>query len=161
MDYKKKYEEVIEKNRAYQTELENLQAQVNNEIITVGNAVSFAFQSSSQLMALMNLKSGHFIDVNESFLKVLGYSREEIIGKTTDEIGLYADTEESRKYLKLVSKLRSNRDLEITLNTKKGEKKSFLFSAETMQNNDDNYLLMIFLLDTLYPFTYNTGRFPC
>jgi PAS domain S-box-containing protein len=144
MDYKKKYEELKKQNKLLTADLDNLRSKESGGKGPKGTMVSFAFQSASQIMALMNMKTGLLIDVNEAFLKILGYTRKEVLGKTSDEIGLYADIEESSKYLRLVSRLKRIRDFVISLKTKTGEVKAFLFSAETMQYENETYLMMIF-----------------
>lgn len=144
MDYKKKYEELKDINNLLSTELESLRSKESVGNSPKGTMLSAAFQSAYQLMALMNLKTGQLVDVNEAFLKVLGYTRNEVLGKTSDDIGLYADIEESSKYLKLVSRLNRIKDFVISLKTKSGEEKPFLFSAETLQYENDTYLMIAF-----------------
>ena len=51
-----------------------------------------AFHASPLIMSITTLDDGSFIDVNESFLNLLGFSREEIIGKTSSEVGLWRQT---------------------------------------------------------------------
>ena len=53
---------------------------------------SKAFHSQVALMAISTLREGRFLDVNEAFLDLLGYNKEEIIGKTAWELSLYEDT---------------------------------------------------------------------
>ena len=48
---------------------------------------SKAFQNGPSLMTITDFASGRFIDVNDAFIQVSGYSREEAIGRTADELG--------------------------------------------------------------------------
>jgi len=144
MNYKERYEESEEKIKSLEKELKKLRTSKEGRNGTSHEMMSRAFHNVSQMLALTKLDSGQFVDVNESFLEVLGYSKEEIIGKTSDDIGLFTDMEESNKYIKLLSKLKKIKDFIITLNTKKGESKSFLFSAETILLDEDMYLMTIF-----------------
>src|SRR5688572_10384624 len=50
---------------------------------------SKAFNLSPLPMSLISLKGGKIIDVNDSFLKATGYSRQEVIGKTAVELKLW------------------------------------------------------------------------
>ena len=95
-------------------------------------------------MAISKLDTGQYVDVNETFYKTLGYSKEEIIGHTSDDIQIFADFEESNKYIKLISKLKSIKGYPVTLKTKTGEEKSYFFSADTVQLENEIYLLTIF-----------------
>src|SRR5437660_4545378 len=60
-----------------------------------------AFQSSPVPMCIVDVgKNSSFLDVNESFERITGFHRDEIIGRTSTELGLYVeprDLEESRK----------------------------------------------------------------
>lgn len=51
------------------------------------------FNSSPLPISLTRFADGKFVDVNESFLRMSGYAREEVIGRTVLELGIYADPE--------------------------------------------------------------------
>lgn len=44
------------------------------------------FHSSPALMAFTDINTGKYLDINEMFLKTLGYARDEVIGKNTLEL---------------------------------------------------------------------------
>ncbi|MCM0082571.1 PAS domain S-box protein [Geomonas sp. Red32] len=48
---------------------------------------SKAFQLAPLIMSITDAKDGRFLDVNERFLELSGYSREEVIGRTSLELG--------------------------------------------------------------------------
>ncbi|MFA4825289.1 MAG: PAS domain S-box protein [Methanoregula sp.] len=52
---------------------------------------SETFYSNPALTTISTFEEGRFLDVNTSFLSTLGYSREEVIGKTVSDLGLYVD----------------------------------------------------------------------
>jgi PAS domain S-box-containing protein len=144
MDYKAQYNELLKRNAELEKELETFRQKSIEKSDITRDMVFKAFYSASYLMAISNLESGKFVDVNNSFLNALGYTKEEIIGHTTDDIQIFTDIEESNKYIKLISKLKKIKDFPVTLKTKEGEEKPFLFSAETVQLNDDVFLLTIY-----------------
>jgi PAS domain S-box-containing protein len=102
------------------------------------------FHSANYLMAISKLDTGQYVDVNETFYKTLGYSKEEIIGHTSDDIQIFADFEDSNKYMKLICKLKSIKGYPVTLKTKSGEERPYLFSADTVQLENEIYLLTVF-----------------
>ena len=50
---------------------------------------SKAFDNSVQMMAILDTSSGKHISVNDSFCRTLGYSRDEIVGKTPSDLSLF------------------------------------------------------------------------
>ncbi len=106
-------------------------------------AFSF-FHSASYLMAISKLDSGQYVDVNEAFLTTLGYNKDEILGHTSDDIQIFTDFDESNKYIKLISRLKKIKSYPVTLKSKNGEEKPYLFSAETITLNDEIYLLTVY-----------------
>lgn len=49
------------------------------------------FHASSIPMAISTVAEGRYVDINESGARVCGMNREEMIGRTSVEIGIYAD----------------------------------------------------------------------
>ena len=80
---------------------------------------SKSFYSGVAPMALLRITNGEFIDVNNAMLNLLGYSREEIIGKNPYDLDLYNDTEDVIKIISQTSDQGFIKNREITLKTKK------------------------------------------
>jgi len=51
-----------------------------------------AFRCAPEGMALSRLSDGCFIEVNESFARIFGYSHDEVVGRTSIELGLWKDS---------------------------------------------------------------------
>jgi PAS domain S-box-containing protein len=100
-----------------------------------------AFHKAPQLMAISTLETGVYVDVNDAFLNTLGYTKKEIIGHTSEDIQVFADIEESSKYIKLLSKFRKVSEFPVNLKMRNGDKIPFLFSAETIILDNEFYLL--------------------
>ncbi len=62
---------------------------------------SAAFNSSGAALAITRLTDGLFIDANDCFLKMFGYNRSEVIGKTSPQLHLYANTKEREEIVSL------------------------------------------------------------
>jgi PAS domain S-box-containing protein len=102
---------------------------------------SKTFQSSGALMALTTHADGRFIDVNESFLTTLGFTREEVIGKTSSELQVFIDTKERDAVRKEVMQKGRARHAEVQVRTKDGLIRHGLFSVEPLYVQDKLYLL--------------------
>ena len=61
---------------------------------------SKAFSSSPNTVCIVTAKEGTFIDVNDSFLRFTGYSREEAIGHTPVELDLWVNKDDMKKIMK-------------------------------------------------------------
>ncbi len=97
------------------------------------------FNGSPTPMALTELPERKFTDVNQAFLRALGYSREEIIGKTGMELGLYAVPEKHRE---LGGRLRAEgkiTDCELQVRRKDGSIIDGLFSGELIRSGGKEY----------------------
>jgi len=144
MDYKESYIELLEANKRLEKELEHFHTKSQEKSELAREMIFKVFHSASYLMAISRLDTGQYVDVNERFLNSLGYSKEEIIGHTSDDIQIFADFEESNKYIKLISRLKCINRYPVTLKTKTGEEIQYLFSADTVQLEKEIYLLTIF-----------------
>lgn len=88
-----------------------------------------AFKTSPDSININRLEDGLYIDINDGFCKIMGYSREEVIGKTSLELNIWAIPEDREK---LVKGLRENgvfNNLEAKFKRKDGILVSGLMSA--------------------------------
>ncbi|MBW2001772.1 MAG: PAS domain S-box protein, partial [Deltaproteobacteria bacterium] len=54
------------------------------------------FDLSPQAIALTEVETGRLIDVNDTFCKLTKYNKEEVLGKTTTELGFYSNEDRNR-----------------------------------------------------------------
>jgi len=90
---------------------------------------STAFHSSIALMALTTLEDGLFMEVNNTFLKTLGYTKEEVTDKTSKGLDLFVDYQQREDVIKSLKNNRVCRNVEIKIKTKNGDIRHGLFSA--------------------------------
>jgi PAS domain S-box-containing protein len=141
MDNKKKNKDLEERCRQLENELDELRQNGQGAARLSSEMVNRAFHSASLGMAISKLDSGEFFNVNDAFLNILGYAREEVIGKNADNLKLFTDINEVNKYIKILPKLKSIRDFVTVMQTKDGIEKEILFSAETLILEDEVYLM--------------------
>jgi PAS domain S-box-containing protein len=91
------------------------------------------FRANPQPMVLTTLKEGRLLDVSESALKLSGYTREEIIGRTSVEIGVFSSDVHRKATVGTLLQTGSLRNMELTFPTKNGESRLLLCAAELIE----------------------------
>ncbi len=104
---------------------------------------SKAFQSNSALMAISDCNNGVFLDVNDTFLNSLGYAREEVIGKTALELGLYMDVDVRTDIMEKMKQKIPVREIELGVKTKSGLTITGLFSADLIFVGEKRCMLTV------------------
>jgi two-component system, sensor histidine kinase and response regulator len=94
---------------------------------------SQAFNASPVPMSIGTLKEGCFLDMNESFARLIGYSREELVGRAGHELNAWLDFDEQSKVLRILEEEGSVRDMEALIGTKAGEFRSVMLSIEIIE----------------------------
>ena len=85
--------------------------------------------------APMTISDGNkFIDINESYSKLTGYSREELIGFNIAELNIL-DANEREQYINKSKEKELINDIEFEIHTKSGEKRIITRSSELIELN--------------------------
>src|SRR5713226_4114126 len=92
-----------------------------------------AFNANPEPITIATIAEGRYIDVNESFLRVTGHRREEVIGRTSLELEFWKSPEDRARLIEMLWEQNSVRDLEITYRTKSGEERIALDSADVIE----------------------------
>jgi len=92
-----------------------------------------AFQSNPAAIAIADLKGRKYIDVNGSFQHLTGYSRDEIAGRSWDEISLWIDHQQRDESLLKLMEEGELVDCEFQFRKKDGAMRSGLLSAELIE----------------------------
>ncbi len=82
---------------------------------------STAFQFSPIAIGILRAADGRFVDVNDVFVRTAGYSREEIIGRTSNDLHLWANPEQQAAIFRQLQAQGSSETFEFELRTKAGE----------------------------------------
>lgn len=102
-----------------------------------------AFRSSPDGITISLLPEGRLLTVNESFLRMTGYTQEEVLGKSAADLQLWVDPEQRSKVL---AKLRTGvevKEEEFLMRTKTGRIRTAQFSAAKVQLGDRLAILAI------------------
>lgn len=100
-----------------------------------------AFNSNPSLIVMTSLTGGKYIDVNETWLKAMGFTREEVIGHTADELNTWTDLQVRTDIINTILEKGSVHNQEISLRTKWNTYRTGLLSGEVITFNGEQYLL--------------------
>ena len=99
-----------------------------------------AFRSSPDWFVISTLE-GFYVDVNEAFLRTTGYTREEIVGRSAIDAGIWVHPHERAEMVKILSEKGKVRNLEVEFRMKSGEIRQMLWSAEAIDYGDEKCLI--------------------
>ena len=94
---------------------------------------STLFKTSPVYIASIALDDGYFLDVNDAFTNITGYQRDEVLGRTAVEIGLWFEPEERVKFIKLAQQHGGFHEEEVRFRRKNGEPLFGIWSAEKIE----------------------------
>ncbi|MBW1732001.1 MAG: PAS domain S-box protein [Deltaproteobacteria bacterium] len=102
-----------------------------------------AFRSSPEWFVITTLDDGFYLDVNDAFLRTTGYKREEVIGRTSKELGIWAKPKEREEMVRILKRDGAVRNMEVTFRMKSGEIRHVLWSAEVIDYGGEKCLLAV------------------
>jgi diguanylate cyclase (GGDEF)-like protein/PAS domain S-box-containing protein len=79
-----------------------------------------AFRNSADYLSIIRLSDQRFVDVNEGFVQISGYAREEAIGRTAADLGLWVDPQQRTQILRELQHGGRVRDLPTQMRRKDG-----------------------------------------
>jgi|GEM_PF-2793445 len=116
---------------------------IENELRLSEAKFSTAFKTSPDSININRLSDGLYIEINEGYTQLTGYTRDDVIGKTSLEINIWVNPEDRKK---LVLGLRENgivNNLEAQFRTKNGAIKTCLMSARVIDVEGEPCILSI------------------
>jgi PAS domain S-box-containing protein len=103
-----------------------------------------AFHASPVAQTIARLPEGRFVEVNESFLHMLEYSREEVFGHTSADLKIFDPNDRARILGTLLQGGRVQ-NLELTVHTRSGKPITVLTSNETISLNGQDHSISTLL----------------
>jgi PAS domain S-box-containing protein len=104
---------------------------------------SKAFHASPDWIVMSRAADGRYIEVNDAFLNTTGFAREEVLGHTSVELGIWVKPDERVRMLKLLDEHGVVRNYETTFRMKSGETRNMLWSAEVIEYNGEACLIAV------------------
>ncbi|MEG3879428.1 PAS domain S-box protein [Microcoleus sp. herbarium7] len=125
---------------------QNLAVQVAERTADLAKAeekFSKAFRSSPNAITITRISDGTHIEVNDSFCRMIGYSREEIIGKTAVQLSFWASLGERDRMIQMLKNKTALHNYELKFRNKSGTERTALLSIETINIDGEACFLSI------------------
>jgi len=99
--------------------------------------------ASPDIVLITTVDAGIIVDANDLFFETFGYDRNEIIGKTTIETGLWLTPEHRAELVSLILEKNIVRNAEFVMKTKAGSLKNLLISSVLVEINDERHFFLM------------------
>ncbi len=103
------------------------------------------FRGNPALMAVSSIPDRRFTDVNDAFLNALGYTREEVIGRTAADLQIFPHQEQQDAVADLLQETGHIANIGMQVQRKDGRPLDGVFSGEVISSQGQMYLLTVML----------------
>lgn len=106
------------------------------------------FSTNPMPTSITSLENGKIVDVNDAYLRLIGYSYDEAIGKTTIDLKLYSP--EVRKHIAGILKkgIKKGDSYPLEITTKNNETRNVVFYPEIIDLEGEKYFLTVYIDQT-------------
>ncbi len=102
-----------------------------------------AFETSPDAININRLSDGLYLNVNDSFLKLMGWRRDEVVGKTSLELNVWRHPEDRQRLVEALQRDGFCRNLEADFVTRDGKIRTALMSAQVLTLDGEQAILSI------------------
>ncbi|MCA9936828.1 MAG: response regulator, partial [Anaerolineales bacterium] len=102
-----------------------------------------AFRATPDSVIISSMEDGRYIEVNEGFLRNTGYQREEVLGRTAQELGVWANPGDRLRFVRAIQMQGFVRNFEAEYKTKSGQVGISLISTEMIEIGGEPCLLTV------------------
>ncbi len=107
------------------------------------NIYSKAFHYAPMPLGIFKLRDCKILEVNDAFLKLAGYPREEIVGNNAFDLGLWADEKDPRRIGRLLKKNSFIHNLEIRFRIKNGRAIDTILNLDLVEVNGEDCVVAV------------------
>jgi PAS domain S-box-containing protein len=100
-----------------------------------------AFEASPAPGGIIRARDRQHLKVNSAFARTLGYTAEEVVGKTAAELGVWPDGREQEEFWQKLPKKKSVQGYETRIYTKSGEMMDVLLYVEAIELSGEQYFM--------------------
>ncbi|MFP4024014.1 MAG: PAS domain S-box protein [Thiohalospira sp.] len=144
-----KNEEIIAQNEEYQTLNEELNEtnqrlqKINKHIELSEEKFRTAFKTSPDALTINRLSDGLYVEINDGFTNITGFTENDVKGKTSKDIDIWANSKDRDLLIKELTQKGAVSNLEFQFRMKDGSVKTGLMSADIITINNEDCILSI------------------
>jgi PAS domain S-box-containing protein len=101
------------------------------------------FRASPDPIVIVSVQEGRYLEVNDSFLHVTGFTRKQVIGRTVLELSLWGSLEDRDRFRQLLQHQTAVRTLDVNFRTASSEIRTMLLSAEIINIEGQSCMVAI------------------
>lgn len=102
-----------------------------------------AFITCPDSMTISRFDDGTFVDVNDGFLELTGYSRDEVIGRDSLSLGFWPSAADRERLIQALHSDRPVKNMDVVIATKRGDRRNALISASVFGLGGEPHLLAV------------------
>jgi PAS domain S-box-containing protein len=102
-----------------------------------------AFRSSPNGMSITEIDTGRFIEVNESMCRLYNGKKDEFVGHTSLELGMWENPADRQRVVELLRSEGRVGEMNVRGRTRNGEARTFQLSAEMIEIGGKKYMLIV------------------
>ncbi len=100
-----------------------------------------AFRLTPNFISISRLSDGRYVEVNAAFERMMGYTRDEVLGRTSGELGIWADKGERDRLVLLLRQQQAVNDHFIRVRAKDGRVMEALANVATFESRGERFMI--------------------
>lgn len=121
-------------------------ARLNEEVRYNKELFEKIFQMNPAAVSLSDLETGTYREINQAYCDLIGYTREQIVGKTSIELGIWKTKFDRARIKKELEELGWSKNVEATINHSDGSERHVI-SGNRVFKMGDRMMLLALLID--------------
>lgn len=120
-----------------------LNQRLSSELRDSSENFKLLFNSSPDDVLLTKIENGMIMDANAGFTKIMGFEREEVIGKSMVDLNIWEDIEERKKFIQLIIEKGYCENFEVRFINKFGKRITGLLSGQIINFQGEPHILSV------------------
>lgn len=137
------HKNIEKKLQQHKATLEKLAHIKEEALATSEGKFALAFDASPDAININRLKDGLYLEINKGFTDLTGYTDDDVIGRTSEEINIWYDPTDRQRLVRRLTKYGYCENLEARFRKKDGRVTTALMSARIISVNDEPHIISI------------------